>query len=91
MTAREFGFRTLKLFPAEQSGGANFIKAAGSVLPDIQFCPTGGLNPANGRDYLGLSNVAAIGGSWMIKRDPGGNVLLEETATAVKGFFDLLG
>jgi 2-dehydro-3-deoxyphosphogluconate aldolase/(4S)-4-hydroxy-2-oxoglutarate aldolase len=90
MVVHNAGLRTAKLFPAEQSGGAAFIKAAGSVLPDLRFCPTGGVNPGNARDYLQLTNVAAIGGSWMIKRDLNGSIDLAATAQAVEASFELL-
>jgi 2-dehydro-3-deoxyphosphogluconate aldolase/(4S)-4-hydroxy-2-oxoglutarate aldolase len=55
----------LKFFPAEASGGAPALKAIGAPLPQITFCPTGGVSPSNARDYLSLSNVACAGGSWV--------------------------
>ena len=63
--AIELGCRELKFFPAEASGGAPALKAIGAPLPQITFCPTGGVSPANARDYLSLSNVACAGGSWV--------------------------
>ena len=51
------GYDILKFFPAEASGGAPAIKAIGAPLPQISFCPTGGVSPANANDYLSLSNV----------------------------------
>lgn len=59
------GYRYLKFFPAQQAGGAPYLKALGSVLKDIRFCPTGGLNPATALDYLALDNVVCVGGSWV--------------------------
>jgi 2-dehydro-3-deoxyphosphogluconate aldolase/(4S)-4-hydroxy-2-oxoglutarate aldolase len=69
MTAREAGFTTLKFFPAQQSGGAATLLAFAPVFGDVEFCPTGGINPTNARDYLGCANVAAIGGTWMMPKD----------------------
>lgn len=65
MAARELGFSFLKFFPAEVSGGAAFLQALVSPLPDIRFCPTGGIGEGNARAYLGLPNVACVGGSWV--------------------------
>lgn len=63
--AIEHGYELLKLFPAEQSGGINMLKALAGPFPDIRFCPTGGIGLHNAKDYLALNNVAAIGGSWV--------------------------
>lgn len=65
MAAREAGLRFLKFFPAEQSGGAAFLKALASPIPDVKFCPTGGISGKNAADYLGLPNVICVGGSWV--------------------------
>ncbi|MEM8811960.1 MAG: bifunctional 4-hydroxy-2-oxoglutarate aldolase/2-dehydro-3-deoxy-phosphogluconate aldolase [Pseudomonadota bacterium] len=59
------GFSYQKFFPAEASGGAPAVKALGAPLPDIRFCPTGGISPDNALDYLSLANVICIGGSWV--------------------------
>jgi 2-dehydro-3-deoxyphosphogluconate aldolase/(4S)-4-hydroxy-2-oxoglutarate aldolase len=59
------GFDMLKFFPAEAAGGAAFLKALASPLPQIAFCPTGGVTPENARDYLSLPNVLCAGGSWV--------------------------
>jgi 2-dehydro-3-deoxyphosphogluconate aldolase/(4S)-4-hydroxy-2-oxoglutarate aldolase len=66
MDASDFGYDHLKFFPAEASGGVNAIKSIGGPFPDIKFCPTGGINLKNVRDYLALSNVACCGGSWLV-------------------------
>ncbi len=63
------GYRYQKFFPAEAAGGIICIRALASVLPDVQFCPTGGIGPANAKDYLCLSNVICVGGSWVCPRD----------------------
>lgn len=67
MQAKEFGFDTLKFFPANLFGGLKGLKAYGSVFPDIQFCPTGGVTKDTCNDYLNLPNVMAVGGSWFQK------------------------
>ncbi|MEM7317476.1 MAG: bifunctional 4-hydroxy-2-oxoglutarate aldolase/2-dehydro-3-deoxy-phosphogluconate aldolase [Pseudomonadota bacterium] len=59
------GYDMLKFFPAEASGGAPALKAIGAPLPQISFCPTGGVSPANAMSYLSLSNVVCAGGSWV--------------------------
>lgn len=63
MQARAAGFRVLKFFPSEQSGGIAALKAFYGPLPDLLFCPTGGITEANARDYLAQPNVVAIGSS----------------------------
>ncbi|WP_298937000.1 bifunctional 4-hydroxy-2-oxoglutarate aldolase/2-dehydro-3-deoxy-phosphogluconate aldolase [uncultured Ruegeria sp.] len=65
MRLLELGYDMLKFFPAEASGGAPALKAIGAPLPQISFCPTGGVSPSNARDYLTLSNVVCAGGSWV--------------------------
>ena len=84
MRARELGFKLLKFFPAEQSGGAAFLKSVSSVLADIVFCPTGGINPGNARSYLDLPNVRAIGGSWLVKRHEDGSIDCDATLAAAR-------
>ncbi len=63
------GYDMLKFFPAETSGGAPALKAIGSPLPQITFCPTGGVSPDNARGYLSLANVLCAGGSWVAPKD----------------------
>jgi 2-dehydro-3-deoxyphosphogluconate aldolase/(4S)-4-hydroxy-2-oxoglutarate aldolase len=65
MAAREAGLDFLKFFPAEQAGGAAFLKALASPLAGIKFCPTGGVGAGNAMDYLSLPNVVCVGGSWV--------------------------
>jgi 2-dehydro-3-deoxyphosphogluconate aldolase/(4S)-4-hydroxy-2-oxoglutarate aldolase len=66
MRLRRAGFDHLKFFPAEPSGGTEFLKAIAPVLPDVKFCPTGGVDQSNAESYLALSNVFAVGGSWVV-------------------------
>ena len=61
----ERGQDVLKFFPAEASGGRDFLSAVAGPLPDIRFCPTGGISPANAQSYLALPNVGCVGGSWL--------------------------
>lgn len=63
------GYDMLKFFPAEASGGAPALKAIGAPLPQISFCPTGGVSPSNAADYLALSNTLCVGGSWVAPKD----------------------
>lgn len=65
MALLERGYTTQKFFPAEVAGGAAALRALSSPLPQITFCPTGGIGPANAADYLALPNVACVGGSWV--------------------------
>lgn len=69
MRALERGYDMLKFFPAEQAGGAKFLKSLASPLPQISFCPTGGVSPTNALDYLQLPNVACVGGSWVVGKE----------------------
>ena len=66
MALRERGFRALKFFPAEPAGGAKYLASLGGPLPDLMFCPTGGIDQAKAATYLTLANVACVGGSWMV-------------------------
>lgn len=66
MMGYALGYRRFKLFPAEISGGVAAIKAFGGPFGDIRFCPTGGVNPGNVRDYMALANVMCVGGTWML-------------------------
>lgn len=65
MGVRERGYRLVKFFPAEQAGGTKLLKAMAAPLHDIGFCPTGGIASKNAGEYLNLSNVVCIGGSWV--------------------------
>jgi 2-dehydro-3-deoxyphosphogluconate aldolase/(4S)-4-hydroxy-2-oxoglutarate aldolase len=62
------GYQFAKCYPAEQSGGAAFLSAIASPLPQLRFCPTGGVTLANAPSYLKLPNVICVGGSWMVNR-----------------------
>ncbi len=66
MYAAERGFNHLKLFPATAVGGLKLLKSIAAPLPQLGFCPTGGLNQDNFLDFLNLPNVYCVGGSWMV-------------------------
>ncbi len=65
MQIMERGYSYMKFFPAEQAGGAPYLKALSSPLADLRFCPTGGVSLKNAADYLSLPNVICVGGSWV--------------------------
>jgi 2-dehydro-3-deoxyphosphogluconate aldolase/(4S)-4-hydroxy-2-oxoglutarate aldolase len=69
MAAREAGFRQLKLFPAVPAGGVGMLNAIGGPLPDVTFCPTGGISIETAPQFLACKNVACVGGSWLTPKD----------------------
>lgn len=69
MALWEQGYYMLKFFPAEAAGGAPALKAIGAPIPQVSFCPTGGITPENAASYLALPNVICAGGSWVAPKD----------------------
>ena len=69
MRLLEKGYTVQKFFPAEQSGGAAFLKSIGSPIPQVRFCPTGGISLKNAPDYLSLKNILCVGGSWVAPKE----------------------
>ena len=69
MVGFERGYRFMKFFPAEQSGGIGTLNALAGPLADVKFCPTGGVGAGNLENYLACSNVVCVGGSWVAPRD----------------------
>ena len=69
MAAQEDGYTALKFFPAMQAGGLAMLKAWQGPFGDATFCPTGGITPSNAAEFLGLANVACVGGSWLTPAD----------------------
>ncbi|KUF08850.1 keto-deoxy-phosphogluconate aldolase [Pseudoponticoccus marisrubri] len=69
MRLLERGYTVQKFFPAEANGGAPALKAIGAPIPQVRFCPTGGVSMKNVGDYLSLSNVLCCGGSWVAPKD----------------------
>jgi len=78
MVLLEQGFDTLKFFPAVPAGGAPFLKSLASPLPQITFCPTGGITQQTAPDFLSLDNVSCVGGSWIASR---GDIANKDFAT----------
>jgi 2-dehydro-3-deoxyphosphogluconate aldolase/(4S)-4-hydroxy-2-oxoglutarate aldolase len=66
ISARNSNFSVLKLYPAEQAGGAGILQAFGLEFPDVQFCASGGITRTNAADYLSLANVACVAGNWVV-------------------------
>ena len=69
MALLEKGYTVQKFFPAEASGGAPALASIGAPIPQVRFCPTGGIGPKNVADYLSLANVMCVGGSWVAPKD----------------------
>ena len=69
MAAANRDHRAMKLFPADVAGGVKMLKAMAGPFPDLRFCPTGGVNAGNAAQYLALTNVFAVGGSWLVPAD----------------------
>ncbi|RDE81950.1 keto-hydroxyglutarate-aldolase/keto-deoxy-phosphogluconate aldolase [Haemophilus parahaemolyticus] len=69
MKALELGYDHLKFFPAEVNGGVAALKAISAALPQLKFCPTGGISEKNLAHYLALDCVVSVGGSWMLPND----------------------
>lgn len=69
MRLAERGATAMKFFPAEPSGGVPYLKSIAGPLPQLRFCPTGGVSEDNAADYLALPNVGCVGGSWLTPGD----------------------
>jgi 2-dehydro-3-deoxyphosphogluconate aldolase / (4S)-4-hydroxy-2-oxoglutarate aldolase len=69
MALLERGYSVQKFFPAEQAGGAAYLKSIGAPIPQVSFCPTGGISLKLAPDYLGLKNILCVGGSWVAPKD----------------------
>lgn len=69
MLGMDYGLREFKFFPAEANGGVKALQAIAGPFSQVRFCPTGGISPANYRDYLALKSVLCIGGSWLVPND----------------------
>ena len=69
MRGLEHGWQRFKFFPAESSGGIGALKGFAGPFAQVRFCPTGGIDAAKAPAYLGLPNVACVGGSWMLPAD----------------------
>lgn len=88
MRLLERGYSVQKFFPAEANGGVPALKALSSPLPQIRFCPTGGVSLDNAKAYLGLDNTLCVGGSWVAPKDKvrsGDWAAIRELATEAAG------
>ena len=65
----ELGFRALKFFPAEAAGGVRYLSSLAGPLPELVFCPTGGIDAERAFAYLAQPNVICVGGSWMVPKN----------------------
>ncbi len=65
MALLDRGYSVQKFFPAGSIGGAPALAALAAPLPQIRFCPTGGIGAETAPDYLRLPNVLCVGGSWV--------------------------
>lgn len=65
MMVLEHGLTAMKFFPAGPAGGPKYLAAIGAPIPQVQFCPTGGISLESAPDYLALPNVSCVGGSWL--------------------------
>ncbi|SET50570.1 bifunctional 4-hydroxy-2-oxoglutarate aldolase/2-dehydro-3-deoxy-phosphogluconate aldolase [Thalassotalea agarivorans] len=92
MDGIDYGYDHFKFFPAEAAGGVKAIKSISGPFPDIRFCPTGGINLDNIKNYLALPNVSCCGGSWLVPESAVQNkdwkaieTLAKEAVAAAKG------
>lgn len=60
------GINHMKFFPAQAAGGIPMLKSIAGPLPQIKFCPTGGVTETNANEFLSLDNVLCVGGTWML-------------------------
>jgi len=69
MALLEKGYTVQKFFPAEQAGGAGYLKSIGGPIPQVSFCPTGGISLKLAPDYLSLKTILCVGGSWVAPKE----------------------
>lgn len=69
LAVAERGHTAMKFFPAEAAGGRPFLSAVAGPLPELRFCPTGGITADSAADYLALPNVSCVGGTWLTPAD----------------------
>ena len=69
MALLERGYTVQKFFPAAAAGGPSALAAIGGPIPQVRFCPTGGVTPDNAGDYLALPNTLCVGGSWVAPKE----------------------
>ena len=82
MRGLDLGLTHFKFFPAAASGGLGALKALCGPFGMAQFCPTGGIDQANARDWLALDQVLCVGGSWLTPRGAPDEAAIEAAARA---------
>jgi 2-dehydro-3-deoxyphosphogluconate aldolase / (4S)-4-hydroxy-2-oxoglutarate aldolase len=65
LQALQFGYDTLKFFPAQPAGGIPMLQAFAGPFANVAFCPTGGISRDTAPSFLKLRNVLCVGGSWV--------------------------
>lgn len=93
MEGLEVGYTHFKFFPAAVIGAIPMLRAINGPFPDVRFCPTGGVNEKNFRDYLALPNVSCVGGSWIVPDEAIKNndwSLITELSSSVNNEFNLV-
>ena len=88
--ALSLGLEVIKFFPAEAAGGVKMIRALSGPYQSLRFLPTGGISGSNAEEYLQMEQVAAVGGSWMVKSDLIDECRFEEITTSVKEVVSLV-
>jgi len=66
MAARATGMSLVKVFPSDALGGPGYLRSLAAVFPDMRFVPSGGVSASNAANYLAVSSVSALSGSWML-------------------------
>jgi 2-dehydro-3-deoxyphosphogluconate aldolase/(4S)-4-hydroxy-2-oxoglutarate aldolase len=88
--ALALGIRACKFFPAEEIGGARFLRTLAATFRAFSpaFVPTGGINLNNLESWLLEPSVIAVGGSWLAARqwikDQDWAAVRESVATSVR-------
>jgi 2-dehydro-3-deoxyphosphogluconate aldolase / (4S)-4-hydroxy-2-oxoglutarate aldolase len=80
------GADVVKIFPAASAGGPSHIRALASVLPQVAFCPTGGVEPQNAAAYLAAGAAfVGMGGALVDERQvaAGDKGLIQDVARAM--------
>ena len=90
MVGLEFGWQRFKFFPAEAAGGTAVLKSWAGPLPEVRFCPTGGISARNAAEYLRLENVITVGGSWMVPTEAIGKGDWQRIAALARDCINLL-
>ena len=88
MQGMEYGLSSFKFFPAAAAGGIPMLKGIAGPIPQVTFCPTGGISPDNYNDYLALKNVACVGGSWLAPADAVKNKEWDKITALAKAAID---